>query len=161
MDKFMHLRWLLIIIWISHDILSIVSYFLFIIISLTCRLHARECWQTLQNIDFLSWPWIWRTSRSIFRYMFTFTKLLEVQLLVNSKLYRNLLSMGFDTGLMEKTGSIALSGCSWLAAPWPSLLFLSRMLTCRALSISAFTTFISTAGYRYVIRKWRKNLLVN
>ena len=78
----MHLRWLLIIIWISHDILSIVSYFLFIIISLTCRLHARECWQTVQNIDFISWPWIWRTSRSIFRYMFT--KLLEIQLLVNS-----------------------------------------------------------------------------
>ena len=160
MDKFMHLRWLLIIIWISHDILTIVSYFLFIIISLTCRLHARECWQTLQNIDFLSWPWIWRTSRSIFRY-------------ISIKIFKKFRLIGISTKL-KSTGihypwdpilgwwrKLAPSPCldvpGWLLCSLPC----SSYQGCLHVGHSVFTTFISTAGYRNVFRKWRKNLLVN
>ena len=54
---------------------------------------------------------------------------------------RNPLSMGSDTGLMERTGFTALSGCSWWGALWVFWLFSSRMPTCKLVPSLQFPDF--------------------
>ena len=127
MPRFMHLWWLLIIIWISHDILRAVSYFLYHYYFINLQI---ACKGMLTNSAKQWFPFLAMNLENFKKYLqVCYQNFKKHQL--KPEFHRSPPSMGSDTGWMARTGFTASSGCSWSAAQWPSSLSWSRMPTCK------------------------------